>query len=337
MGNGPLFDMGNLTPADFLRVQREIGERGYGELPEDSREVTDGISRGAMDFVGFVGTILMKLGLFNPSVASEIARGVSVEAEEGQLPDQIMRQAWNKQAHRWAVIESPMNYYMTMRTILEHLRSNEKQRREIVLSLGSGPGLYETYLGHVMKLTGVRRTRFYCLDAAAEMTRRHKAILEQVRVTDGRSFNLLDNVEPLCGDMMRLPFRDDSVDQIICNNSLQWASDWRKVIAEMSRVIRRKGLGHLYLVVHLHPMSVADDKGQVILKFGDFAPQELFDELENYRFELRFVRQIAAPNGAGQLGNAINRLFVHAKFQADGSFPRWREKQVRSRFKQGLG
>jgi SAM-dependent methyltransferase len=320
-------DFGNFSPEDMQRVQKEV-ER-LGELKRDK---TDSGQLQALldDFFKFLTTILKHSGLLTPASVTKAHSGISVETAHDTPVMEIIRQAWNQRAEHWAVVESPFNYIMTMRTLLEYITlTQQKQRREYFLSLGTGPGLYEMYLSHLFQhLPNGRRVRLICADIAHRMSQKQKEIQNSLALVKDLRVTGVNAALPLTADMSQLAIRSESIDQIICNNSLQWAADWKQVVREMARVIKPDGLGLVYLFVHLHPMNVFDDQGKKLWTFGQFQIEELLDELEANRFDVVWMRQMAGQPGTGQAGGSINRMFVRAKFAPRGIEGSWRDRRI---------
>jgi hypothetical protein len=96
----------------------------------------------------------------------------------------------------------------------------------------------------------------------------------------------------------------------------------------MARVMRPKGLGRLYLFIHAHRMAVFDLHGNRVAELGKLQLHGLLDELEAHRFVIHNIRHIAGAPGTGQAGLPIRRVFILARFQAEGTRRRWREAQI---------
>ncbi len=322
-----LFDFGGMTPQDINRVQKEIKESGNKKFEVDA-EVRSFANEVGNDFLVFLQFVFKSMGLINEvGLIQRPIQPVAVEYDENTSASEVMSQAWNKRAHDWAIIESPHNYAITMQTLLEFFRVSGKDEK--VLSLGSGPGLYETYLGQFFLQNKISdKIKIICVDAAKEMTRRHREILDKVRIDYGASIRKIENVEVVTGDMSNLDFPSGSIDQIICNNSLQWVPDWKKVIAEMHRVMNPKGLGWLYLFVHTHPMGVRDKEGKLAFEFGNFQIPDLLDVLEENCFSAYHTRQIRGSRGVGQMGGETSRVFLQLVHKPAGNFQSWRTKKT---------
>ena len=329
-----LFDFGGMSPADINRVAKELKERSFGELETDAEAMQTAGNVGAQ-FLQFLSFVFRKLGLLDQhGLMANPYLPIPTDTRYGEKPTEIMRQAWNQRATSWGVVETPANYAITMQTLLEFLQVANKDKPETLLSLGSGPGFYETFLAQLMQQSKLESIRIIALDYAKEMTRRHHEVLGKLYLTEnegGGQIRKLKNIEAVTGDMTNLKFATGSVDQIICNNSLQWVADWRKAIAEMARVINPKGLGWLYLFVHTHPMVVYDMRGELMFRLGEFEIPELLDALEANKFSPYHMRQIAGSPGTGQAGMQTSRVFIKARFTPTGVMTSWRKAQISSR------
>ena len=328
--DNPTFDFGQMSEEDIKRVIGEIKEKGYKHL-EFKDEVLQSAPQIGAAFLRFVRDTLTHMGLINKVGIASTSYGVALGVDPATMsPKEVLRAMWNARAHDWAVIESPLAYAVTFQTIMEHLKVKGPGKKETFLSLGSGPGLYETYMAALLRMSGVKDVKIICLDAAKEMTQRHKQILADayLQVQGTMTVTKIKNVEPVTGDMMSLNFKSGSIDQIMCNNALQWSLDWKKAISEMARVMNPKGLGWLYLVVHTHPMTVWTGEGVPFMQLGKFTVPELFDFLEEKNFLLHHMRQIKGRMGTGQMGKDINRVFVLAQYVANGGFKSWRERTI---------
>lgn len=66
----------------------------------------------------------------------------------------------------------------------------------------------------------------------------------QRRVKEAR----LDGLEFMQGDVLALPFREETFDVVFSNGVLHHTSDWRRGVKELLRVLRPGGFGWLYLI-----------------------------------------------------------------------------------------
>lgn len=314
---GPVFDFGSLSPDDIASARAKADMSGYSIRYTDSESLSEPDSYGRM-FLAYVLQMIEVLDI-NPD---DVSAGLPV----GQVEDmsQLLREAWDQKAATWIATESPTNYMLTFQTLLENLKLGKKQ--ETIVSLGSGPALYEAYLGTLLQATfGRNAPQFWAVDFSPEMTRIAQAVVAMTHDHVGKPVRA---VRPVTGDMQALQFPSRFADQIICNNSLQWVSDWKKAIAEMERIMNPKGLGYLYLFVNNHPMKITTVENEELFQLGDIPAPELLDTLEEHRFKILNTRQIATGVGGGQLGGQSDRLFIRARYKKSGTIPSWRDARV---------
>lgn len=323
--HGHTFDFGDFSDDAVKKVLQDFTERGYASL-EVNEEERNGCLHIAQQFVLFVATVLRQRGLMDEGgvVRARAAAEIDISVVEKTSPGDMLRALWSDRAIDWAAVETPQNYLITMQTLLENLRGSGRRSGEHFLSLGSGPGLYETFLAYLCdSVPPLRNVRVTCVDFAEEITHWHQELLKGVRLPHGR-------VIPVTDDMTRLhTIHTNSIDQIICNNALQWVPQWQDAIAEMARVMRPAGLGWLYLFVHLHPMSVFTGTGERLFRLGDFTVPEVLDALEAHKFQIENMRQIAGRKGIGQGGGTVERIFIRARYRARGIEQNWRNATVR--------
>jgi malonyl-CoA O-methyltransferase len=111
------------------------------------------------------------------------------------------------------------------RRLLERL-DYVRLKPRTVLDLGCGTGLALEDLTR-----RYRRARVLALDFAFGMVQRAR-----------RRGHWLNRPRPICADLEALPLADASVDLIVSNASLQWATDVERTFAELRRVLRPGGL-----------------------------------------------------------------------------------------------
>lgn len=250
---------------------------------------------------------------------------LSSKTESKQL---ILKKIWDLRADSWMAIESPYNYVATMHTLLGCLKHRDEGESENILSLGSDPGIYETFLAGLFNSLNLKM-KIWSLDFSHQMGRVHREVKEVSSLLDEQG-NLLPvtNLEAVTGDMVRLPFADNSIDQIICNNSLQWVPDWRAAVREMARVMNPKGLGWLYLFVHHHRMTVQDEDLNTIMQVGFSEITDLMDFLNETGFEIHRVRLLEGKEGTGQFGGLVSRAFILAQYNFTGKVVSWRSMEL---------
>ena len=251
------------------------------------------ITEIAKNFMIFVESVRNKFQTANPleHLTSQMKDLGSASITEG----------WNKAAKIWPAIESPDNYFITMYTLLEHLR--QMRKREKWLSLGAGPALYEIWLSQLTDID------FYATDISPEMCKLSENIQKGTTIANipGKKGK---KVRTFTMPMEKLGFRDGFFDQIISINALQWVPEWKKAIKEMRRVVKIDGQGYLYLITTAYPIEARNELGEKKV-IADISHEAIMDELEINRFEIIFFRAILVK--FGQLGIPASRYFIKAQ------------------------
>lgn len=242
---------------------------------------------------------------------------IAVDYDPKDDPEQFLKDGWRAQADHWALIETLQTYYLTMLTLFEKLVIPE-DRHLMITSLGSGPGLYETFLAKWMNRHGIGG-QITCVDFAAEMTEVQKFVISRVSPP-------LRNIDVITADMSRIPLPSRSQDAIFCNNSLQWCMNWRKAIKQMARVLNPERPAWAYIVVHLHKqaMMLKTATGESPIDMPTILVPDIMDELEKNRFSIMNSRQIQGALGTGQAGSTVERAFMKVEFTPQGLRHRWR-------------
>jgi ubiquinone/menaquinone biosynthesis C-methylase UbiE len=228
-----------------------------------------------------------------------------------------LQKGWDKAAQVWPAIESPDNYFVTMYTLLEHLRQGKK--KEKWLSLGAGPALYEIWLSQMVGI------HFHVTDFSPEMIELSKKIMKGTKAL-GISQKTAGKIIHFVMPMEKLEFSDNSFDQILSINALQWVPEWRQAIKEIRRVIKTTGLGNLYLVANTKAIRIKSPDGTEN-NISDLNTESIFDELEKNQFDLIFSRTMLVRDG--QLGAMASRNFIHAQLNLKG-FKSWRERDSKA-------
>jgi ubiquinone/menaquinone biosynthesis C-methylase UbiE len=214
--------------------------------------------------------------------------------------EEIIENGWNLLGPYWAAVETPTNYFFTMTTLLHYIKQ-ERVKPGAWLSLGSGPGIYETYLSKQFPYTHVTS-----IDIAQSMVDFH---------TDLKN-RFAGNQTLICANIEKLPQKDQSCDLVIVNNSIQWMGHEgaKNTVSEIKRVLKKNG--YLFLIVHPHSMrflatnteveeeSVAENKGVT----GD----EVFEWCKEVGLDAIGSRSFVA-RAAGQMGNDSVRTFYYFK------------------------
>jgi SAM-dependent methyltransferase len=273
----------------------------------------------AQDFTGLVYLMFVRLGLVQ--MCQEGIEPFPKKPDDYTDRETFLRDGWNHSAKFWPVIERPFNYLFTMASLMSFMPLRDKAAT--ILSLGSGPGLYETYMAHVARNILEVPVRFLCVDYADEMVAMHRRVLEAFVEITGTP---LDNITAQTGDITGLvDIPDQSIDQVLCNNTLQWASDWKRVLDEIVRVLNPEGPREICLFVHRRPMVVCNQKMEPLFERGAIRIPELLDELEAREIRIDTLVQGIGPDGSGQMGASVDRVFILACYEPGRQKKSWRE------------
>lgn len=311
----PFIDFNNISRKEVEQITSLMRSES-GERPErlQLQPIMD-------DFMKFVATALRAIQVrLKEKHPDELLPNMSVDYDPKVERERFLKDTWCMQADHWALIETMQTYYLTMMTIIEKIQIPD-DRHLMLASIGSGPGLYETYLAKSFGTRGIGGV-VTCVDFAEEMTAMQRFImsLQQPR---------LCNVEPVTGDMANIPLPDKSQDAILCNNSLQWCTNWRKAISEMARVLDPDRKPWAYLIVHLHKqaMHVRTFTGECPIDMQPILVPQIMDELEKNRFTISSSRQLHGGKGSGQAGGGLDRVFLKAEYTPHGLRHNWRSAQ----------
>lgn len=315
----PHLDFSSLKPSEFKKVFSQLRKPN----PE-AQFLRAGLEPVLKEFMAFVIKVREAVAKRLESTGGlKLGQSVNVDYDPTVEQARFLKETWDAQSNIWALIETMPTYYITMLTLLEKIQIPVDKHLRLV-SIGTGPGLYETFLGKLFGQRGIGGVTT-CVDFSTGMTNMHKYILSLQQPP-------IRNVEPITANMAQLPLPDASADVVLCNNSLQWCPEWRKAIAEMARVLDPSRNPFLYLVIHTHeqPMRMGRmDGGEVPVKLGSVTAAQIFDELEENKFTINTSRQLQGGIGSGQLNGTVFRLFVGAQLTPGGIEHRWRKTKPR--------
>jgi SAM-dependent methyltransferase len=249
----------------------------------------------------------------------KLERHMSFDYDPAVEKTRFLKETWDAQSDIWAIIETMPTYYLTMLTFLEKIQIPADKHLRMV-SIGTGPGLYETFLGKLFGQKGIGGV-ITCVDFSTGMTDMHKFILSSQQ-------SPIRNVEPITANMAQLPLPDKSADVVLCNNSLQWCMDWRKAIKEMARILDPSRNPMAYFVIHTHgcAMKMGTLSGEEPpVKLEAITTSQIFDELERNMFTINTSRQLRGGEGSGQLNGSVHRQFVTTRFTPEGIKHQWRK------------
>ncbi len=300
---------------DFDKVNaKELAELAKAMHAQDqSRLAWDMLEPLAKEFMEFAGAAVEAIR--RRFVEKDMELKIAYDPKEDV--ERFLRDAWDVQSNIWALIETPQTYYLTMMTLLEKLIPPPDNHIRLV-SLGSGSGLYETFLGRYFDRKGIGGM-ITCFDFSSGMTATHDFVLS---LQPSRPYN----VAPKTADMANIPLPDKSADAVLCNNSLQWCLNWRKAIAEMARILDPERGPVLYLFVHLHrqPMHIFTSEGERPVDLEPILVSQIMDELERNKFTIVQSRQLRSSRGRGQCGATLDRVFLKAEFTPEGLKHSWK-------------
>ena len=139
------------------------------------------------------------------------------------LPDETHRRMWEERAKNWVRIEKRQVFLATLDSIL---RNVELKPNDSIASLGSGNGVFETFIAKEI----IPKGRMTCVDYAKNMN---------IEARNLARANGAKNVGFVTGAMDRIPLASDSQDVVMSINSLQWVKNWRRAISEMRRIMKK--------------------------------------------------------------------------------------------------
>lgn len=188
--------------------------------------------------LGIEGLAILRSWLTDPEVVSARVEEISEIVQRldhgsfSELQDAPARrvdegyEAWSE---TYDEIANPL-LEAELRAIAPLLDSLEPGR---VLDAACGTGRHSHYLG------ALRGHRVMGVDVSTQM------LLKARKKSPGSL---------VCGDLLRLPLADHSMDAAVCALALTHISDLRAPISELSRVVRKGGR---LLISDVHPMAVA--------------------------------------------------------------------------------
>lgn len=264
-------------------------------------------------------------------------QGVGLETEldpnDPKNTETLIQLGWNAMANYWVAVESLATYKATFVSLLERLSHYPKhgKGRIKVLSVGSGPGLYEIFLAKILSEHGFQ-IRFFSTDYSESMIDFQNRILESgLKIEKMPVGRLRPMVTPSVANMTNLPeYFEDKFDIVICNNALQWTDDWKEAIAEISRSLNPKSqIQKAILIIHPHAMRVC--AGSRMVKRPLVDEDSLLDELYKHNLSPQMTRLLIGPPGSGQVSTAsLARMMIETKYYPLGECPNWRSLAMSS-------
>lgn len=281
-------------------AKQETGQSIYPEN-KDTQTLSN-------DFLQFVHQMQGQLDL---PYGADTAAHVSVPENYSELPPQeFLHHIWNQRASEWLSIERDPAYYTTMETLLTYMKLHPGGNEQI-LSVGSGPGVYECYLASLMEQAlGSKAPTITVTDFSEEMIQIQQNIRQVMEEQQERKIR---NMKMEVQDMTKLKAKTKTVNHLICNNSLQWVPDWQQAIREFARVITPVRSGYLYLFLNENPLtSIQTTEGETVLEMTPPTPDEVIQSLEQSKFQILAVRILNSSEGQGS--GSLHRRFIHAQY-----------------------
>ncbi len=211
---------------------------------------------------------------------------------------------WSRSADVWAQRENIYALALSMGMFLQGFIPTLGRKTERIVSVGSGPGLYDAFLAHHLPKIGIS-VQLFSVDYAETMSQKHGEILKFMR--DWRDDVSRSNFR-IVGDMQALPLPDGAVDHVFCNTCIDLVDDWKKAIAESRRVLDPKGGRTLYIFVHgtslpdLYQKGIQPDDPETITY------QRLRRHLSTTGFMVLDSQLIRGPQG-------MSRMYIRAILQ----------------------
>ncbi len=187
-------------------------------------------------------------------------------------------------AERW-VVNNPSRVFQQRLEIDWMSRSWPLEGGSTVLEIGCGRGA-----GARLILKAFRPGLYHAMDLDLEMIRRARRYL---------SLEERRRVSLYVGDVLALPYRDDSLDAVFAFGVLHHVPDWRTALHEISRVLKPGGA---YFLEEIYPFVYQNFITRHILlhpKEDRFFSGDLHEALEECRFEVKAARELKL---AGMLG-----------------------------------
>jgi len=187
-------------------------------------------------------------------------------------------------AERW-VVNNPSRVFQQRFEIDWMSRSRPLEGGSTILEIGCGRGA-----GARLILKAFRPGLYHAMDLDLEMIRKARRYLSP---EERRKVSLY------VGDVLALPYRDDSLDAVFAFGVLHHVPDWRAALHEISRVLKPGGA---YFLEEIYPFVYQNFITRHILlhpKKDRFCSKDLHEALEECGFEVKAARELKL---AGMLG-----------------------------------
>jgi len=278
-------------------------------------------------FIRFVREVKTRVcGLKKDFKWEGIGLDIDYDIQDPANRERLLLDGWNKMSNLWVGVESEGNYTATVMSIVESVfECRFPQSRKLkILSVGAGPGLYEFFLASLLKKFGVN-SRILSTDYSLNMIEFQNKVIDSGISIDGSEVSSLRGmILPMIADMVQMSkVHDDSIDILICNNSLQWVTDWKKAIVEIGRVMRHDGNKLAIFFIHPHGMNMCIGGSHKTQEH--IALDALLEELHNSGFSPVKTRMMVGGAGSGQGGAPLNRMMVKTEYYPNGVEKHWRD------------
>jgi len=321
----PVFHVGANVRQGLRQIPRRAKDRG---VAIDGGETLSADAQAALfeETSMFTQFLCGVITSFQGEDFQKVREQRTMEMDPSLPTAEFSLQYWNTYAERRLVGTTPIPESQTMMTLLQFFGHDPGKEQQTMLSLGAGYGIKELFLAYRFPHLGLEQ-KIICLDNAEQMIKAAREIARTVVIAKkGDEPKPARNISHLHGDMLAIPMPDESVEHIVCLESLQWTADWKKAIDEMARVIEHKRTSTLLLSTRIRPLTMASAvDGRVVRRLGDFEVPELLDYLERRRFKIKGCRQLIGVRDRDQRSGNNDELFIRAHFVPAGVKKSWRE------------
>lgn len=200
---------------------------------------------------------------------------------------------WNAQSSFWAQRETPLTYCVFSGKLYE-LFANTKPKQ--LVSIGSGPGLYEIYWAHKLG----RQSQIICTDISTGMTQEGIKNQKRYETLYGQPSTTLFKES----DASQLFIGAKTQDAVISNNVLNWIPNWKKSLHEMHRVLKPGGVAVLSSRTKAPGITIKDEH---IKPTPNIDYSELIDHIKRIFGKPLKEELFTLPYGLGQGGNMDQR------------------------------
>lgn len=255
------------------------------------------------DFLGFVGKVKE-----TTLTSSILIPDNGILSKRGATEDQL-RDAWNKSARNYSKVETLDAFGATMHALLDSLGLPTTSQKW--LSLGAGPGFYEIYLAKKQDRLSIVLLDFAqsFVDLQAQIVDEEAKINPQIKA----------RISSIKGSMNRLSNVGEGFNTILCINAIQWDTNWKLTVSEISRVLAKSEGSSVFLT--LAGIRVKNEDGSISRSEVD--PREAIEEFEGVGLRLKAFGGLLIRRG--QNGLPTERTYM--LFQRDNqNVSSWMER-----------